>query len=263
MSWFARWAGRLRNLDGDCPVDSPLDILHEDAECLAVVKPAGQFTQGTWAPPGEMTLEEAIRRYLGPDDPGAVYLGIVHRLDRPTSGVLIWAKTPKAARRLSAQFEQPTRRQGILGARRFRPRSGIRRRRDLVRLADPTRPDGARSPAPPETPGARPAVTRVRREAASKVPAGTAWLRLWPETGRTHQLRAQAAARGSPILGDSEYGSTTAVRPARDRAPRPIARDPASDPPDADDARRADPACMGAARLRPVRRRLTVGSSPG
>ena len=61
--------------------------------------------------------------------------------------------------------------------------------------------------AEPGTPGARPAVTRVRREAGGPLPAGLAWLRLWPETGRTHQLRAQAAARGWPIIGDSEYGS--------------------------------------------------------
>ena len=83
-----------------------LVILHEDSDCLAVAKPAGQFTQGTWAPPGETTLEAAIRRHLDPDDPESVYLGIVHRLDRPTSGVLLWAKTSKAARRLSSQFEQ-------------------------------------------------------------------------------------------------------------------------------------------------------------
>ena len=70
-------------------MNQPLAILYEDAHCLAVVKPPGQFTQGTWAPPGEITLETAVRHYLDPGDPGSVYLGIVHRLDRPTSGVLI------------------------------------------------------------------------------------------------------------------------------------------------------------------------------
>src|SRR5262245_41947264 len=85
---------------------SSLTILYEDSHCLAVAKPAGQFSQGGWAPPGEMTLEQAIRGYLNAGDPASVYLGIVHRLDRPTSGVLLWAKTPKAARRLSSQFER-------------------------------------------------------------------------------------------------------------------------------------------------------------
>ena len=67
---------------------------------------AGPVHPGTWAPPDEITLETAVRQYLDPGDPSSVYLGIVHRLDRPTSGVLIWAKTPKAARRLSSQFER-------------------------------------------------------------------------------------------------------------------------------------------------------------
>ena len=80
--------------------------MFEDDHCLAVAKPPGQFTQGTWAPAGEITLETAVRQYLHPADPRSVYLGIVHRLDRPTSGLLLWAKTMKAARRLSAQFER-------------------------------------------------------------------------------------------------------------------------------------------------------------
>lgn len=202
---------------GDRHVDTPLEILYEDAECLAVVKPAGQFTQGTWAPPGELTLEQAIRRYLGPDDPGAVYLGIVHRLDRPTSGVLIWAKTPRAARRLSSQFE---RRHVVkeywalvdCGADGpGTPPAGDDAWSDWL-----TRPgkNGLVRPVPPGTPGARPATTRVRRGAtAAGLPDTIAWLRLWPETGRTHQLRVQAAARGMPILGDVEYGSRLAFGP--------------------------------------------------
>ena len=85
-----------------------LDVLFEDEHCLAVVKPAGQFVQGGWAPPGESTLEQVVRRHLDPQDPGSVYVGIVHRLDRPVSGVLLWAKTSKAARRLSSQFQRRT-----------------------------------------------------------------------------------------------------------------------------------------------------------
>ncbi len=86
-------------------MNQPPWILYEDDHCLAVAKPAGQFPLGTWSPPGETTLEGAVRSYLDSANPGGVYLGIVHRLDRPTSGVLIWAKTPKAARRLARQFE--------------------------------------------------------------------------------------------------------------------------------------------------------------
>ncbi len=211
-------------------MSATLAILYEDADCLAVVKPAGQFTQGTWAPPGESTLEQAVRHHLDPDRPSAVYLGIVHRLDRPTSGVLIWAKTPRAARRLSAQFE----------GRRVRkeywalvdsPGPGARRAIEPPRSEDapgsPTVPGdetwcdwltrtgrtGLACLVAPETPGARQAITRMRRESAGTQPAEVLWLRLWPETGRTHQLRAQAAARGMPILGDSEYGSKAPFGP--------------------------------------------------
>jgi 23S rRNA pseudouridine1911/1915/1917 synthase len=204
---------------------SPLVILYEDSDCLAVAKPAGQFTQGTWAPPGETTLERAVRSYLDPANPSSAYLGIVHRLDRPTSGVLLWAKTPKAARRLSAQFQ---RRRAVkeywaiveLGA--GQPESPCAGAASLGRAPEQTggeerwidwltRPSdtGLARVVPSATPRARQAVTRVRQDPAPGLPPGWAWLRLWPETGRTHQLRAQAAARGSPILGDLEYGSTS------------------------------------------------------
>ncbi len=225
---------------------APLDILFEDPYCLAVVKPAGQFTQGTWAPPGESTLEQAVRHHLDPENPEAVYLGIVHRLDRPTSGVLIWAKTSKAARRLSAQFEGRRVRKEYWALVDHPPRPGEDRAIDpttaggpgpncavvrdeetscdnpppATRHSPPTRGEetwcdwltrtgrtGRASVVAPGTPGARPAMTRVRREGDGMRSGGVLWLRLWPETGRTHQLRAQAAARGMPILGDSEYGS--------------------------------------------------------
>ena len=208
-----------------------LAILYEDSDCLALAKPAGQFSQGTWAPPSETTLEEAVRRYLDAGDPASVYLGIVHRLDRPTSGVLLWAKTPKAARRLSTQFE---RRRVVkeywaiveVGPSQPGPAEDGGTVRSLAEPAPCSRPESESPPlatwcdwltrpsqtglahvVAPETPGSRPAVTRVRREPAPALPPERAWLRLWPQTGRTHQLRAQAAARGMPILGDADYGS--------------------------------------------------------
>lgn len=198
-------------------MSAPLHILHEDTDCLAVVKPAGQFTQGTWAPPGELTLEQVIRHHINPEHPDAVYLGIVHRLDRPTSGVLVWAKTTRAARRLSAQFE----RRRVVKEYWALVASPIAAAENEESLREETWCDwltrtgqtGLARGVPPETLGSRPAVTRVRRQAPGGLPAGVAWLRLWPETGRTHQLRAQAAARGMPILGDTEYGSTAPFGP--------------------------------------------------
>jgi 23S rRNA pseudouridine1911/1915/1917 synthase len=207
-------------------LNQSLSILHEDSDCLAIAKPAGQFTQGTWAPPGETTLETAVRRHLNPTDPGSVYLGIVHRLDRPTSGVLLWAKTTKAARRLSSQFEK---RQvvkeywAIVAPTISRPGNPGEFPPDLARQDEEreetwcdwlTHPSetGLAHVVAPETKGSRQAVTLVRRHAMTTdlAAAGSLWLRMWPKTGRTHQLRAQAAARGMPILGDVEYGAASA-----------------------------------------------------
>ncbi|WP_337173699.1 RluA family pseudouridine synthase [Paludisphaera sp.] len=197
-------------------------ILLEDEHCLALLKPAGQLVQGNWAPPGETTLEQDARRHLHPASPDDAYLGIVHRLDRPVSGILVWAKTPKAARRLSRQFEH---------------RAAIKEYWAVVEAGpDPApRADGAGLPAPVDawedwltprtdaeglvrvvaegTPGARRARTRVVVDDSATLPDGLRWLRLWPETGRTHQLRVQAAARGTPILGDAHYGATRPFAP--------------------------------------------------
>jgi 23S rRNA pseudouridine1911/1915/1917 synthase len=196
-------------------------ILFEDSHCLALAKPPGQFTQGTWAPPGEITLETAVRGHLDPEDPQSVYLGIVHRLDRPTSGLLIWAKTPKSARRLSSQFQ---RRRVVkeywavveaAGSCAIPTPAAIPEQKSNEPNCEQIWSDwltgahesGAAQAVEPGTKGARQAITRLRFAAAVALPPSCIWLRLWPETGRTHQLRAQTARRGMPILGDSTYGS--------------------------------------------------------
>jgi 23S rRNA pseudouridine1911/1915/1917 synthase len=161
-------------------------ILHEDPHCLVVVKPPGQFTQGTWAPPGEITLETAVRQYLDPGDPRAVYLGIVHRLDRPTSGLLIWAKTSKAAQRLSTQFQ---RRRVVKeywaiveSSRDERGQNAAEETWiDWLTHADA---NGVVSIAPAHTVAAREAITKVRFEAAGSLDPRFVWLRLWPQTRR-------------------------------------------------------------------------------
>jgi 23S rRNA pseudouridine1911/1915/1917 synthase len=183
----------------------PLSVLFEDPHCLAVAKPAGVATQG---PPGpEATLEAAVRRHLAPDDPGSVYLGTVHRLDRPVSGVVVWAKTPKAARRLAAQFarrEAAKEYWAIVEA--VAPEVG--REGTWDDWLSPSAESGVVRVVGPAAEGARRAITRFRGDRAVALPGGCAWLRLWPETGRTHQLRAQAAARGMAVVGDASYGAT-------------------------------------------------------
>jgi 23S rRNA pseudouridine1911/1915/1917 synthase len=182
----------------------PLAVLYEDPHCLAVAKPAGVLTQGR--PAGESTLEAAVRRYLKPGAPDSVYLGTVHRLDRPVSGVVVWAKTPKAARRLAAQFAARTAGKHYWAVAEAAPGTVQAEGAWDDWVADPGGA-GRAQPVAPETPGARHTATRFRVGRGATLPNGTLWLRLWPETGRTHQLRAQAAARGLPIVGDTDYGS--------------------------------------------------------
>src|SRR5437588_12775196 len=83
-----------------------LTILFEDNHCLAVAKPAPLLTQGV--PPGIPTLEALVKEYLKAKyhKAGNVYLGIPHRLDRPVSGVVLFARNSKAAGRLAEQFER-------------------------------------------------------------------------------------------------------------------------------------------------------------
>src|SRR5215471_8497406 len=87
---------------------APLDVLYEDNHCLAVAKPAGSVSahfQGK-----EQTLDRLVKRYLKEkyDKPGNVFLGVVQRLDKPVSGVLLFARTSKAAARLARQFREGT-----------------------------------------------------------------------------------------------------------------------------------------------------------
>ena len=204
-------------------MDESLTILFEDDHCLALAKPAGQFSQGAWAPHGHITLETAVRRYLRPGDPHAAYIGFVHRLDRPTSGVILWAKTEKAARRLSIQFQKRLafKEYWAIVESTASAQTPGEARPELVYAGEEcdktvwhdwlTRADenGRVSAVDRETRGAREALTQVRLStAASSLPEGCSWLRLWPQTGRTHQLRIQAARRGAPILGDVTYGAS-------------------------------------------------------
>ncbi len=181
-------------------------VLFEDNHCLAIAKPAGLLTQGV--PAGLPTLEawarDVIRQRTGKT--GNIYLGVPHRLDRPVSGVVLFARTSKAAARLAEQFQtQQVEKcywalvEGSVSAEGLWV--------DWLRK----RPDESRVDAVPhDAAGAKRAESEVRVLGA----AGTAtWLELRPRTGRTHQLRVQAAVRGHPILGDELYGSTTHFGP--------------------------------------------------
>ncbi len=200
------------------PMEAPA-VIRESSGVIAILKPAGIATQ---SPPGVFSIETWLRERQHGGDP-AGYVGVPHRLDRAVSGVLLMAATPRAARKLSRQFE---RREivktylAVVHRAETAPVVGdepVEWRDFLEKL-----PEEARSRlADPGSLAAREAVTIARRlPAGPDAPADELLLLLGPRTGRMHQLRLQSASRGMPIVGDEIYGRA-AGDVANDRT-RPI-----------------------------------------
>ncbi len=179
-----------------------LQIVYEDNHLLAVAKPAGLLVQGDRS--GDRTLLDIAKVYLKKKHgkPGNVYLGLVHRLDRPVSGVVVLARTSKAAGRLSQQFRESTVTKIYLAVVAGIPdeRSG-----ELVaHLAEKGDAQGkTRASRQPFT-GSREA--RLSYTVVEQAP-DRSLVQVQPITGRRHQIRAQFAMLGHPILGDVKYGS--------------------------------------------------------
>jgi 23S rRNA pseudouridine1911/1915/1917 synthase len=178
-----------------------LDVLYEDNHCLAVNKPAGLPSQGDES--GDETLVDVATRYLKQRyrKPGNVYVGLVHRLDRPTSGIVLLARTSKAAARLAAQFREGTVEKVYWALVEGSPNAdeGIW----IDRLEKDCRTNASRA-LPESEEGGREATVAFR--VLHRWP-DAAKLELRPLTGRSHQLRVQLASRGLPILGDERYGA--------------------------------------------------------
>jgi 23S rRNA pseudouridine1911/1915/1917 synthase len=176
------------------------EILYEDNHCLAVNKPNGVVS--THYQGGEETLDRAVKAYLKEKyrKPGNVFLGVVHRLDRPVSGVLLFARTSKAAARLSQQFRDGSIEKvyWVIVEGEVSQTAGT--------LEDWLRKDESRGRVEvveSHEKGARQALLHYHRRA---VHGGLTWLEVRPQTGRTHQLRVQLAHHGYPIYGDAKYG---------------------------------------------------------
>jgi 23S rRNA pseudouridine1911/1915/1917 synthase len=175
-------------------------ILLETDRILAVCKPGGLLTQ---APSGIDSMEVRIRRYLGETRgrAGKVYLGVPHRLDRPASGVLVFAKDKSAARCLAEQFQrrQVVKVYRVLVTGRVRPERGTWQ--DWMRKV----PGEARSEiCEGSCGGAQAAILHYQCLASGE---RDSLLEVRLDTGRSHQIRVQSACRGHPVLGDELYGS--------------------------------------------------------
>jgi 23S rRNA pseudouridine1911/1915/1917 synthase len=181
-------------------------ILYEDHHLLVVNKPAPLLTQ---APSHIPSLEAMAKAYIKEkhSKPAGVYLGIPHRLDRPVSGVVCFARNTKAAQRIHAQFQERKVKKvyWALVEGDVLTEAGVWE--DWIRkLAEESRVERAVEGEP----GAKLAMLGYR--VLKKVEGGTL-LELSPQTGRSHQLRVQAAWRGHPVYGDAAYGSKQAFGP--------------------------------------------------
>lgn len=175
-----------------------LDVLFLDNHLLVVNKPAGVLVQGDIT--GDLDLLTLGKAYLKEafDKPGNVFLGLVHRLDRPVSGVMVYARTSKAAARLSEQFRArtPDKRyvalvEGELAGRGTRVDHLAKTDRH-VRLVSATHPEGKRAELAWEALGSH---------------RGRSLVAVQLKTGRQHQIRVQLSALGHPIVGDFRYGA--------------------------------------------------------
>jgi len=183
-------------------MNRPLEILYEDNHCLAVLKPSGAVSahfQGR-----EPTLDYAVKEYLKEKyhKPGRVFLGVVHRLDRPVSGILLFARTSKAAARLAQQFRDGVIDKVYWAVVEGSPSPSAGTLRDFLRR-DPAR--RVVEVVEPSAPGAQESCLSYRQCARFE---NLSWLEIRPQTGRKHQLRVQMSHRGHPICGDAKYGSS-------------------------------------------------------
>ena len=183
-----------------------IDIVYEDNHIIVVLKPQGVPTCGDES--GDDSLLEGVRRYLKVtyEKPGNVYVGLIHRLDRPTGGVMVFAKTSKAASRLSEQM-----RGGDFEKKYFTVLVGTPKepQKTLVNYLKKNPVNNMVYLCPPTTDGAKMASLdyRVLQERE-----GLCLAEVRLHTGRTHQIRVQMAGLGHPVYGDMRYGGENAKK---------------------------------------------------
>lgn len=178
-----------------------LEILYDNGPVLVINKPSGVLTQ---APAGIDSLEVRVKDFYCQREgkEGKIYLGLPHRLDRPVSGAIAFARHARAAERISKQFENRTVTkvywtfvEGQVNGDEGTWTDHLHKRHGMAQAIV----------VPEDDPRGKLAIMHWRVMARTDI--GT-WLEVQLETGRTHQIRVQAASRGHAVVGDTQYGAT-------------------------------------------------------
>jgi len=182
-------------------LDTSLQILYEDNHLIAVNKKASDLSQGDSS--GDEPLDARIKRYLAVkyNKPGEVFLGVVHRLDRPVSGVVLYARTSKALARMNEIFRTREVRKIYWAVVSEKPPQAEGRLENYLRKNEKQNKSFVYN---------EPSEGTRRAELTYKL-AGVSeryyLLEIELHTGRHHQIRAQLAAAGMPVKGDLKYGA--------------------------------------------------------
>lgn len=188
-----------------------LKVIYEDNHVIAVVKPDGVLTQGDSS--GEKSLMDAVKEYLKEKykKEGNVFLGLVHRLDKPVSGIVLFGKTSKGASRLSEQFRSHTIQKtyhGIVIGKPKEERGVIKEKVNKIAFFAEGFTDKSDEELLAEIKKATKTRTAELEYEVVKSNGKYSLLKILPKTGRFHQIRIQMANMGSPILGDIKYGAS-------------------------------------------------------
>lgn len=177
-----------------------LQIIYEDNHLIAINKRPGDIVQGDKT--GDMPLSEVVKLYIKEkyNKPGNVYLGVAHRLDRPTSGIVVFAKTSKALPRLNKLFAEKTAKKTYWAVVKNAPE----KQQDILTHWMKRNTKQNKSYAnKKEVPDSKKAILEYR---TIKKLDNFYLLKIDLKTGRHHQIRSQLTAIGSPIKGDLKYG---------------------------------------------------------
>lgn len=183
-----------------------MQILYEDNHVIAVNKPHGQLTQADHG--GELSLLEEVKSLIKERDqkPGNVFLGLLHRLDRPVGGVVLFAKTSKAASRLSDQFRRHTIEKVYWAMVELTLESSeLKDKGEVIQWLVKDEAENVVTAYDHEVQDAQKAETAYK---VLKTEGNQALVEVRPKTGRSHQIRVAMSSLGCPIIGDLKYGSS-------------------------------------------------------